>query len=447
MPLLDLEGRDPYATPTISGAASGTSRRRTSAPAAPPYTVPGFQAPTAPRGSPTNTGITGGGLYGQPYTWPETVQQPTQSPFNYNAFKTAAEQASAGTSGSLDDFINTIYPQLESQFPGIERFGSKGDKIRLPNGQTIDAVISAGLGGQGYQWSPDAGGGMGNYWNDPALQQFFSLGEEGIGRLLGPQETHPVLQQALSALTALMNTRDSGYEQFQGIAGKRLAQLDQPAYTPEQRALIQTNFSEPLEAQRKARQTQALERNAARGLGLSSGLIEGDVRDIDRSFDEILGEGQRQLAVGEIGANEARQQEAVNIGQMLASLSGKNLPLQLSAASQMGNIGQSLQNEPTQRLLQALGISGQMAQMPFQALAANQSALGSLNATQVPQADNTAGLITALLALANGGTAAGNQAAGQDQAFWGSLLSSLPGLLGLIPGMSGTRTATSRPVV
>lgn len=74
------------------------------------------------------------------------------SAFSYDAFRKRAEELSAGSSGTNAEFQKRIYPLLEQEFGGIKRFGSKGDKIQLPSGEVIDAVISAGLGGKGYNW-------------------------------------------------------------------------------------------------------------------------------------------------------------------------------------------------------------------------------------------------------------------------------------------------------
>lgn len=81
------------------------------------------------------------------------------SPFSLDAFTKRAQELSAGSSGTNAEFQQRIYPQLAQEFGGLERFGSKGDKIRLPNGEVIDAVISAGLGGKGYNWGVEKAGG------------------------------------------------------------------------------------------------------------------------------------------------------------------------------------------------------------------------------------------------------------------------------------------------
>lgn len=75
-----------------------------------------------------------------------------QQPFNLEAFQARATELSKGLKGTNAEFQQILYPQLAQEFGGIERFGSKGDKIRLPGGGVIDAVLSAGLGGKGFQF-------------------------------------------------------------------------------------------------------------------------------------------------------------------------------------------------------------------------------------------------------------------------------------------------------
>ena len=78
--------------------------------------------------------------------------QPQQQPFNLEKFQARATELSKGLKGTNQEFQQILYPQLAQEFAGLERFGSKGDKIRIPGGGVIDAVLSAGLGGKGFQF-------------------------------------------------------------------------------------------------------------------------------------------------------------------------------------------------------------------------------------------------------------------------------------------------------
>lgn len=504
MALLDLAD-DPYrSAPAIEGAPGGATsaqaRQRGRQATASPYAG---QPTSTPSGSVWNPSGPLTGPDGQDIPWPTTPSpftrppqtagrtnpstQPTsggQQPFDWaEIFRTIFGGGFGGTTPAAggirppwdpsqprpemtdpsgwfrslaSQYGGAVTPEsLRAMLPELNAAGyrvqnqERGDlrpRLYGPDGNTYDV----GQWGQGWDWiarGQSGGGGMGGMFDNPLLQRYLDMGAFGIDELMKPQGIHPVLQQALDALMGIMNGRDAGYDAFSGIAGKRLAELEKPAYTDAQRALINTNFSEPIESQRSASKQQALERAGARGMGIGSGLLELDTRDIDKSFDQVLGEGRRNLATQEIGLNESRQQEAVSIGQALAALSGKDLPVKLSAASQLGGIGGNLQNEGINRLMQALGISGQMAQIPFQSLAAQQSLFNTINNQPVPQADPMSSMITALLALMQGGVGAGNQAAGNSSNFWASLFNALPGLFAAIPGRTPAPTggASTRP--
>lgn len=75
----------------------------------------------------------------------------------------------AGGGLTKDTFLSTAqrYPHTVAglqqmmaenpeMFAGVERFGSKGEKLRLPNGQVIDSIANVGRGGTGWQWHDTA---------------------------------------------------------------------------------------------------------------------------------------------------------------------------------------------------------------------------------------------------------------------------------------------------
>lgn len=286
--------------------------------------------------------------------------------------------------------------------------------------------------------------GMGSYFNDPMLAQFASFGQDAIAQLMQPQSMHPVLADAIGKLNQMFASRDAGFSTFKPIADQRLAQLQEPAWTDAQRSMIQTNFREPVVQGRDAAQQRALNRASTRGLGLGSGVLEQEARGIDDEYAQILGEGDRQLAIQEIAANEARQQEAVQIGQMLGNLRNAGAGTGLSASGQLAGIGSQLQQEPTQRLMQALGISQNLAMLPGQQMAMALSAMNSLGNQQVPQADPTSGLVSLLLALAGQGEGAYQNALGQEGSFWENLFGAIPGLLNAFPTTGNTGSTQRR---
>jgi hypothetical protein len=294
------------------------------------------------------------------------------------------------------------------------------------------------LHGSGFGSMTDQPPSMANYWNDPMLQQYTDFATGAMNRLTTQNGPNPILADAINKLQGIFQSGNSGYEQFQGIANRRLEQLKSPLFstggptdTPDamrNSALLNTKFVEPLMQQRDAAQKRALDRASARGLGLTSGLTEEMARGVDSQFDQSLSQGYRDLMLHEVSANEGREQEAVGIGQLLASLAAN--PAQMSSAGQLAGIGQGLQGDDLRNLLSAVGVSQGMAQLPLQNMMAAGSMMNTLNNQPIPQADPTTNLIQLLMGMANSGEGAMNNAMNQQGGFWQQLFGALPGLMG-----------------
>lgn len=99
------------------------------------------------RGGYYNTGITGGGNYGGG----------GGGSFN----EAALQQAWLGSGGRTPQDLANFFQNNPQLVGGAKLVGSKKDKIQLPDGRVIDAVLAAGAGGQGAQWLVEGGGGGG----------------------------------------------------------------------------------------------------------------------------------------------------------------------------------------------------------------------------------------------------------------------------------------------
>lgn len=357
---------------------------------------------------------------------------PAYKPFSLGEFQRSAGEISGRYSGSIDDFVNHIFPELSQQFQGLERFGSKGDKIRLPNGQVIDAVISAGLGGRGYNWNPEDPTSGGGYSQDPLIGQYIDRMNGLVDRLSQPQPINPVLQQAVDRLSKPQPVNAT----LQDAIGKLQGMFDNPGYTETQRGLMRTNLQEPLESQRAASQQRALGRASDRGLGLGSGVLEQEAQGIDMGFDRLLGEAMRQMSVNEIGVqNQQRAGAASGLAGIGQGLQGQDL----SSLFQLANVGQGIQGENLQALAQALGGTSQLGMLPIQLQQAQTQALDALNRQQIPQQDSMNGLISLLMGLSDRGEDAFANTSKAEGGFWDGLFQQLPGLIGAFTGSGGTK--------
>src|SRR5262245_6737569 len=90
--------------------------------------------------------------------------------------ETALSQAWLASGGRTPQDLARFLQQNPQLARGVTIIGSKGDKLRLPDGRTVDAVLSAGLGGRGAQWNvegPGGGGGGGGGYGGGAGESRF----------------------------------------------------------------------------------------------------------------------------------------------------------------------------------------------------------------------------------------------------------------------------------
>ena len=306
----------------------GRARARGTAPA--PSQIPAVRGRTSPQGpritpnplprrwdpenpvSPTNGGNSGVA------TDPTAPSAHMGSPWDEYAFR----QGWLGSGGRTVDDLQR-YIEAGGYGQHVSRVGSKGDKIRLPNGQIVDAVLAAGEGGRGAQWLTDDGGGFdqvraggaGNVFDDPATTEWETLLRQLVERLNQPQ----------------------------------------PTMSDSQRDLLQTQSLDPLERQRQAQRQQTTERLAARGITGGSGVLEQALQDVDKQFNQLRTGTQAGFAIDQVNredqrfqGNEQRATNALNLFQRIPELADRRLgmaqnslqqtnPYQLLQLQQQGN--------------------------------------------------------------------------------------------------------------
>jgi len=170
---------------------------------------------------------------------PQATAQAPQGPqpFDFNAFQQRAQQLSQGRAGTNADF-GDIYGQLSQEFQGLQRFGSKNDKIRLPNGEVIDAVISSGLGGRGLNWNVEQPGSAGGGAPAGPVSSLADMGWSPLSPS-GAGGSSGINVGNISA-TPLTAAQAYNPKDVQGQAPLTLGQIGQPAAVNAQQVQGQT---------------------------------------------------------------------------------------------------------------------------------------------------------------------------------------------------------------
>jgi hypothetical protein len=184
---------------------------------------------------------------------------------------------------------------------------------------------------------PRGGGGAGGGGTQlPGFQfddAYTNLLEQIAQRQLGEVRSSPALDSLMQFLT----------QQFQDLSTT-------PGYNPGELAMLRTQALEPIEANRQASMQRARERAAARGFAPSSGLMELDLRDIERAADQARTVAGRDLAIAGLDRRDRDLSRALDLGQLMAL----TIP-RAQRAEELG-IGNLLYQMPRTALQDALSV-------------------------------------------------------------------------------------------
>jgi len=302
-------------------------------------TLGGTQTATGTTYTPSQTGLTGGSPY--------TLTYPTGAGANYNTPNTSISPSSMGADQYILQLIQSgMDPQAAvDKANSAYGLGYGNSAVYYPNNQTIGlpgSYLAYNNGTWGItQRSPETGSGS-NIFTDPATAAW----ESALNQLAGQFQTP-------------MN--NSGYQPLVDYLQSYFQQLQQPAYSPAQRDVITTDFTDPLMAQRDAARQTIIQHFAAAGIPTTSGIVQDALNKSDQQFSSQLASNQGQLATNEINLGRQNQQTAAQVGAAINQL-------------QTARTQQDLQNS-----LQGLSLLFQVPQYADQRLALAQGTLQQLN--------------------------------------------------------------------
>jgi hypothetical protein len=278
--------------------------------------------------------------------------------------------------------------------------------------------------------------------NDPSRGQYQGALQGAFDRLSGPQQQTPVpgggqtsqeqYRQALQQQIARFMNPSGDENALMQAMRAQFGELSQtPGYSPDERALLNTQTFEPIEALRRASQERERERTSQAGYLPTSGVHNARMTNSDRYFDQMRTTANRDLAVQEIDRRDADQARALTVGTGLA-----NRPIEMgnnalltsgtlqdfdqgqadrgdaragqaaTVAGLLAALSQGARTEDDARQGQAIQLAQTLRQMPMQSL---QQAMAVLNGTAPPES-----LLPAMMQLAQSGQA-------QNQQFYQTL--------------------------
>lgn len=357
---------------------------------------------------------------------------------------TSLSPTQSGTAQDAVGYLNGISHSMGGGDLSQEELAKYAAMVGYKEGQPvtgamINQIASAMMQGRGYaapgsgSTTPPGGGAYSptNPFDDPATKNYIDLLNTRIQELLKPRQDPSLdafmkmISDRSSALNTPYNNPDAA--PLQDWMRKYFQQLQGPAYTPEQQAILQTQALDPMEHQRQAELKNVATQMASRGITPGSGPYQQMERDINQKYDALRAQTQAGLSVNEINQGRQNQAQAANVGGQLAQFTQgqfqNNENRANDAVSLFGTIPQlNLQQFQAQdaRANQAVGLARQIPDLAQARLA---QSISMLNGSNV----NPASLISSLQGFQQQGM---NQNS-QDSAYWQSIIAALAKAFGL----------------
>lgn len=375
--------------------------RPTSAPAAPaqpsqPAASPTTSSTAHPSYSPSAAASSSGtpSPSGFNFDWSSIAGvNPNVPNYNYDAYIKKLLDSGVGQQESTDTANSVFQKALETAvgLANTNAYGfdkNKADSYWLPMfekdpGYTWERLIGRGAGAQdAAKYGPWAGGDPnaenpggnnpgvnhpslsdpGNLaqfteFDDPAAKLLEQLALDRVNRL-SQTPSRPNLDQYVSQLLETQARQKQQAADFANTLRARETELNKPAYTDDEDAVIRAKAFDQFERRRQETLKNAREDIYARGFAPTSGIAIGSDRDVNNQFEEARTGIESDLLKNAIDETQRRKDKAVQLEQIAQqALSGADLgSLQMSA--QVADLEDQLIQEANQQERERLVAAG-----------------------------------------------------------------------------------------
>lgn len=319
-----------------------------------------------------------------PQEWEKTTPGNVVNPYNTPAPTPAPAARQRGSSPR--DIIQSFFGELPaagtSLRPIVDYLNQNGyqasimdhrgvpsdDKITV-NGQEYDLIYD--VGSPRARWQISSGGGgtaasksgvnglLSSYagqFTDPLTAQYEKLLSSQTSLY---QQQQAQMQREAAQKQAVRAQTDEAVKKLLAYVNQRTTQLQGPAYTGREQEILRTQMLDPIERDRTASRSRALDNIGSRGFDPSSGIAQDLLNQVDRGYDTERAGAQSELAYKQIMEERSRQQEAQQLLQYAAQLPEASARGDLSFVQYLND----MINQPGQN---ALATQALLADLPVQ---------------------------------------------------------------------------------
>jgi hypothetical protein len=180
-------------------------------------------------------------------------------------------------------------------------------------------------------WGPKLMGADGEYYLTEKLPYAEALGGGKGGKGSGGSGVFddPATKEWEQALRAIVGKLNQPYDNpdlnpLLDYLRQYATKLQGPAYTPQQMDTLQTQALDPLTSQRDAMRQQIMQRASQRGLDPSSGIVQDEINQLDRSLSQTRSQRQGQFAANAVNLDRQNQQLSGQVLAQIAALQEQN---------------------------------------------------------------------------------------------------------------------------
>ena len=203
-------------------------------------------------------------------------------------------------------------------------------------------------------------------FTDPLTKQYEALLQQQTALY---QQQQQQIQEETARKQGTRAQTDAAVKQLLEYVNQRVGKLQQPAYTGREQEILRTQYLDPIERDRQATRSRALDNIGSRGFDPSSGIAQDLLNQVDRGYDTQRASAQGEMAYKQINEERSRQQEAQELLKYAAGVPDAAARGDLSFLNYLNQ----LSNEPGQN---ALATSSMLADLPVQRTQLGMQALG-----------------------------------------------------------------------
>lgn len=209
----------------------------------------------------------------------------------------------------------------------------------------------------------------------PQFGEYEGALRSGLSQLMHPLANDPTVAAAMQKLMAGGGGMPGNpYEaQYATHTGEQYADLMKEPFSAGEEAAMKEKYLGQIELDHGTARQQMLEHLAAMGNAPTSGTAVAALQQVDQHFEQLRAAAQNQLLTDTVGLRDKRHAEALaasaglgGFGQNAQQIAAQYRNIQMQSIAQAAQLALAQRQAAQDRLIQGIGVGGNLAQLQQQ---------------------------------------------------------------------------------